>query len=366
MGTPTKRIAEIAAPMLGVAFLFLSSSLGFADALPAAEDVNSLAQAAKSTVGTFLRRSFELRMQYEFSGRFLNQSDKENLCKLAKEAADHLQEIAQNQRTLKKQIEDYQGDDWDSRYGSTGLWRKLSADIFTTGLSKCEIDFYMALATDQPQRGRILHDILAEMESLQLTQPVVASQLLKAKTLALLAQTEPSYGPLARKEFDALAARSGVSPSTAFRISIERIKFFGVTEPGRLETMAEDIAKSGCSDDLELILSLTFLQRRKDPEDLEKTVRLFPKIESFFSSLALSDLSNRFEQGQLTEPNLQQLSVFESELAAQAAWKNNPRRLQQIAVLAGKNTKVSNTVNTLCRSGDSFAGRVGCFFNRRK
>jgi hypothetical protein len=330
MGTPTKRIAKITV-VSTVVFLFSS----FAEALPTAEDINSLAQAAKSTVDTFLRQSFELRMKYEFSGRFLNPGDKENLYKLAKEAADRLQEIAQNQRAIKKQIEDYEGDDWDTRYGSTGLWRKLSADLFTTGLSKCEIDFYMAIATDQPQRDRILHDILAEMDlsavalakvkSSQMMQPAAASQLLKAKTLALLAQTEPSYKPLARKELDALVARGDLSSLSDFRASIERIKFLGVTEMGRLETMAEGIARSGCSDDLELILSLTFLQRRKDPEGLERTVRLFPKIEGFFSSLALSDLSIQFEQGQLTGQNLEQLSVFESELVAQAAWKNNPQ-----------------------------------------
>jgi len=334
MGTLTKRIAKIAV-VSTIAFLFLFSSSGFAEVLPTAEDINSPAQAAKSTVDAFLRQSFELRMKYEFSGRFLNPGDKENLYKLAKEAADRLQEIAQNQRSLKKQIEDYEGDDWDTRYGSTGLWRKLSADLFTTGLSKCEIDFYTALATDQPQRDRILQDILAEMdlsavalakvESSQMIQITAASQLLKAKALALLAQTEPSYKPLARKELDALVARGDLSSLSAFRASIERIKFLGVTEPGRLGTMAEDIAKSGCSDDLELILSLTFLQRRKDPEGLEKTVRLFPKIEGFFSSLALSDLSIQFEQGQLTEQNLEQLSVFESELVAQAAWENNPQ-----------------------------------------
>jgi len=119
--------------------------------------------------------------------------------------------------------------------------------------------------------------------------------------------------------------RSDMGHSTAFRISIERINFLGVTEPDRLEMMAENIAGSGCSDDLELVLLLTFLQRRKDPEGLEKTVSLFPKVESFFSSLALSDLSNRFQQGQLTEQNLQQLSLFELGLVARAAGENNPQ-----------------------------------------
>jgi len=285
--------------------------------LPTAEDVNSLDQSAKSTIDTFFRQSFELRMQYEFSGRFPDQNDKDNLYELAKRAGDRMQAIALNQRRLKKQIEDYPGDDWDARYGSTGLWRKLSADLSTTALSKCEIDFYTAIATDQPLRNKILHNILTEIESLHLMGLPAVFQLLKAKTLALLAQTDPACRPLAKKEFDILMARSDMGHSTAFRISIERIKFLGVTRPGRLETMAENIAKSKCFGDLELILSLAFLQRQRDRDGLEKTVEMFPQIEGIFSSLILADLSTR--------QDLNKISVFEAQLAAQAAWKNNPQ-----------------------------------------
>ena len=75
-------------------------------------------------------------MQYEYSGKFLTQEDKENLRKLAKRASDDLHTIAENLQKLKQQIEDYQGEDWDERYGVTGLWQKLSIDLYATKLSK--------------------------------------------------------------------------------------------------------------------------------------------------------------------------------------------------------------------------------------
>lgn len=302
-------------------FAFTPSS---ANALPTAEDINCPAEAAKQIAETFMRESLNLRMQYEFSGKFLTQRNKANLKKIAERAGDQLQEVAESQQKLKQQIEDYEGRDWDSRYGSTGLWRKLFADLYATRLSKCEIDLYLALTAEQTENNRILHKILAQIDSLGQIHDAAYTQFLRAKTLALLARTDSAYKPLAKKEFDALMERSDMRHSTVFRIEIERIKFLGLTEPDRLGTVAENIAKSRCADDLELVLYLASLQHRYDPKGFEETANLFPQIQDFLGSLVLSDLSNRLEGGQLTEEDLQQAGVFEAELAAQAAWKSNP------------------------------------------
>ncbi|GAG20133.1 unnamed protein product, partial [marine sediment metagenome] len=197
-----------------------SNGAGSANAIPTAGDINILAKRAKLTADTFMQEGFELRMRYEYSGRFLQQDDKENLHKLAKRASDGLQAIANAQKELKNKIEDYEGDDWDDRYGSTGLWRKLSGDLYVTTLTKGEIDFYLALSSQQPQRNKISQDILAQIDSLNQIHKTAYSQFLKAKILALLAQTDPAYKPLAEKEFDWLSERSDMSHSTVFRIAI--------------------------------------------------------------------------------------------------------------------------------------------------
>ena len=309
--------------MLVAAFLFLSSSLGFAEVLPTAEDVNSLTQAAKSTFGDFLQRSFKLRMQYEFSGRFLNQNDKENLCKLARETADRLQEIAQNQRTLKKQIENYEGDDWDARFGSTGLWRKLSSDIYTTTLSKFEVDYYLALASEHQRRGQILHLILNEMDSLAPSDKRFGPNLTRGKTLALLAQTEPSYKDAAVREFEAFAAYPDIYQPTA--AAIEKMKLLSPPDTNQLNILVETLRSNWDDRYLELILSLAFLQRQCDPAGFEKTVRSWPQIEDFLGTFILADLVNRIPQKQTAGENLEQISIFEAEIAAQAAWKNEAK-----------------------------------------
>jgi len=299
--------------------LFLLTVTISANELPSTEDINSLAEAARLTTDMFMQESFELRMAYEFGGRFLRHEDKENLHKLAKTAGDRLQAIAKAQTALKQQIEDYQGRDWDSRYGSTALWRKLFEDLYITSVSKCEIDFYLALSAQPPQRDKILRKILAQLDSLDQTRNAAYTQFLKARTLALLCRTDPVYKPSAEEQFDLLAGRSDIEQPTVFRIAIERIKLLGPAGADELGELAEAIAKSSCTEDMELVLSLAFLQRRYDPDALERTVRRWPRIEDFLGSSVLFELSYYIERGQL---DLQKIGVLEAELAAQAAWRN--------------------------------------------
>ena len=322
MGTPIKRATKIATA-LSVVFLFLSSSSALADALPTAEDINSLAENAKLTTDTFMQQSFKLRMQYEYSGRFLTKDDKENLHKLAKSAGNKLQAIVKKQEIQKQQIEDYQGDDWDQRYGSTGLWRKSAGDLFRTTFYKCKIDFYLALASGQLQRNEILHKILAQIDSTFSHMPSDAIKLLKIKTLILLAETESDYRTQAK---DALYSPDMIYPGMPcefdIRRHIQKIKFSGKIRPDQVNKLTDYFFKIGCADDFELILSLAILQlQSKQFEAFGKTVSLWPQTKDFLGSIILSDLSHRIEQQQ----SLQQISVFEAELAAQAAWKDETK-----------------------------------------
>ena len=322
----TPKAKTIAA--LYILLFFSIPPISSAEQIPTAEDINKPAEEAKLTIGTFMRESIVLRMGLEYSGKFLRQVDKEKLSRLAKNASDKLQAIVQSQKKAKTQIEEYEGDDWDQKYGSTGLWRKLFAELYTTDLNRCEIDFYAALCAEQAERDGALREILARIESLNQIHDTAYLQFLKARTLARLARTDSAYEPSAKKEFDGLLERSDMKHSTVFKIEIERIKFLGPTGPDQLMKLAENIANSNSADDIELILSLACLQRRLGRrEDFEKTVLSRPKIENLLGQLALSDMSCHFEHGQL---DLQKISLFEAELAARAAWRNKPQKYKAL------------------------------------
>ncbi|MBN1391168.1 MAG: hypothetical protein JW947_00015, partial [Sedimentisphaerales bacterium] len=324
MGTlkQTSKIATI----LCMAVLLLSVQIVSAGALPTEEVINTLAENAKQAADKFIQQSFKLRMQYEYSGRFLTEDDRKNLHELAQNAGDKLQTIIEKQETLKRQIEDYQGDDWDQRYGSTGLWRKLSADIYTAELNKFEIYYYLALASEHPQQEQTLHSILSEIDSFAENSRQSGPSLTRGKTLVLLSQTETSYKDAAVKEFEAFSVYSDVYRPTA--AEIEKMKLLGCPDTNNLNVLVKRIRSNWNDSYLELILSLMFLQRQYAPEDFEATVRNWSQTKDFVGSLALADLVNRFDQKQID--NLDQISVFEAELAAQAAWKNETRNYKEL------------------------------------
>jgi len=294
---------------------FAASSSG---SLPTAEDVEQLAQEMKQTAEAFSKESIELRFQHEYSGRFLSERDRERLEGLAKRASDKLIEIADSQEKLKKQIEEYEGGDWDQRYGETGLWRRLFADIYATNVSRCEIDLHSALCAKGPIQGRMLRGVLARIKSLSETHDAAYLQLLKARVLGLLDRGDTGYGSAAAKEFDLLSERSDMRHSTVFRIEVERIRLIEPAATDRLARLTDEIAQNAEAKDFELVLSLAILQRRLSQiEAFERTVGMWPEIEGILGSLALRDMGCRLEEGQL---DLGKISVLEAELAARTAW----------------------------------------------
>ena len=321
MGTLTERATKTVRRMCitgCIAFSMLSVSAGSADVTVTIEDINSLVTTAKSSYDVFIRQSLLLRMQYEYSGQFLTQDDKDHLHEIAKKASNQLEANLKDQQSLKQKIEEYKGQDWDAKYGVTGLWRKLSAGIYATILGKCETDYYLALTAEQQRKANILQAIITQTNSLNQIQDTSHSHFLKAKALALLSREQPAYKLLAKKEFDELTAREDIQEATFFKAAIERIKLVNSAEPNQLNTLVKQLTENHFEGDTELILFLAFLQRKYDPAGFEKTVEIFAQTQDFIGTVILSDLSSRLEQKQ----ELEKTGVFEAELAAKAIWAN--------------------------------------------
>jgi len=242
------------------------------------------------------------------------------LQKFAKRASGRLETIIEKQKEIIEQIEKHEGQDWDNKYGSTGLWRKLAGNLYESRLNKCEIDFYLALSSEQPQKNEILQNILQQTDSLIQIHNNAYAQFLKAGTLALLSTSVPSYKSQAKKVFDELMERSDMKQLTAFRISIERMKLSGKIKPNKLEELSKQLAQSKCKNNLQLPLSIEFLQYRLNQfESLHKTLKLFPHTKDFLGSMILSQLSRQITQ----KDYIQSVSIFVAQLAAQSALKQN-------------------------------------------
>jgi hypothetical protein len=275
-----------------VGFLFFTLLANSAGAIPTAKDIELSALAVRQTFNTFIEQSRELRFTFELEEKFIKQANRSELNKLARAASDKIQLIQRQQQSFKKLIEEYQGDDWDDKFGSTKLWRKLQGQIYFSGLSGCQIDYYQAIASEQGEREKICHDILGAIETLGNINKTVHLNLIKAKVLGLLAKNDS-----AKKEFNKIT-------SLSLRAKLEEIKFLK-TSTG-LDTFAERIIESGSADDYELVLSLAFLQRRYAPDALEQTFSLWPQVQSYMAELLLSHI---------IEKPIEKINVLDAQIA---------------------------------------------------
>jgi hypothetical protein len=300
-------------------FLLFFLHVAFADALPTAEDINDLAQKARQITDSFFAQTFTIRMQYEYSGRFLNEDDKDCLRKIAEKTSAELDQIANTQLAFKQSIESYQGPDWESRFGQTGLWRRLSADLYRTTLAKLEVDYYRARAFDLSQQNQILQEILRQMDFLSQTYKQSGPELVRAKVLSQLGRIDSNFRAQALKELEKFALYSDILRPVGAKI--EEIKLAGRTDPNELNWLITVLSQNRSERYRELVLQTALLQRKYDPNGFEKTLEVFPETKDVLGFLALSEISVLAASGE----DLSQITVADAELAATVAWQTNPQ-----------------------------------------
>jgi len=302
--------------------LFFIPACSFAGSLPAANDINSLAENANKTFNDFMQQSFMLRMSYEYNGKFLTSNHKDQLHNLAKKASPQLHQITEKQKQLKNIIEQYQGNDWEQLYGKTGLWKKLFTDIYSTNWGKSQVDFYLALTYEPSKQIEILNSILNELDFMDKKINWPQLKLLKGKALTLLAKTDSFYKIKALKQLDWFKSQS--YPSLSFQAEIEKAKLTGHVESRLLDYYVKTLKQKSLDGNVELILPLAFTGKKIiDPNAFEQTVNFWPKTKYVLGSLILERLSFEIDFDKPHSKNLEQINLFDAELAAVAVSRDN-------------------------------------------
>ena len=339
---------------VAVAIILLAIALSncFADARA---DIDSLANQARYAADTFMQKSVELRLGYEYRQGFASAAQAQTLHELAQKTAVELEDIIQDEEKIKKQIENYSGEDWDRRYGDSGVWRMVGADICNTKLLKCQMEYYWAIASQQHEQARILKSDLDQLAALPETVNVI---LAKADIYAALGKTDPSSKELAGELYRKILMADKVPAEVYFPAAVAAQKLDPPLSPQVLDELAVRIARSDCRDNFELNMTLAFLQRRVGSTAiLEKAVKRWPQTKNFVGNLILSDLVEK--RGHST------FSPVEVDCVITAALQNGPekyadvldamsksRDLQMAGVLYA--TAVSNIQKSPARAIDLF------------
>jgi hypothetical protein len=274
-------------------------------------DMDTLANQAAAIVDTFMQKSVELRLGYEYRQGFGSDAQAQLLHDLVQKANAQLDEIILAQEKLKKQIENYNGDDWDARYGDSGIWRMAVEDICATKILKCRLEYCRAIASLPYQQGGIIRGGLAMLGGVADVGQVL---LVKADMYALLGKTDESSKELAGELYRKIMALETPRSAMYYAAAIGLQKLDPPQSLAVLDELAAQLDRSESKDNFELTMSLAFLQRRLGSTTiLQKATKHWPQTKAFVGDLILSDLTAKIP------PQVSKLSVFEADCAVTAA-----------------------------------------------
>jgi len=288
-----------------------------------ADHVVDLETRSSEIIRLFLDSTLTDRLAIEYAGG-LPAGRTETLRRAAAEASTQLCAVAEAQRRLKSQIENYRGDDWEDIYGSTGLWRRLFQNLRTTMIGLCRIDYYRLLAAAEGDRPPMAAAVIERLDSLD--EPCPEATVIKAKTL-LLAQPGPAGRMAAAQCLVPVTANQ--SPKIVYRQALLLLKRISDCDYEELDHLLQESAQHGRCDDIELNLSLALLQisRGKTEAVAEYLKANRPAAETLGEVILLRLAARR---------DFDTLTAFEAKLACEAARKApSPWRNELTIQMAG-------------------------------
>jgi hypothetical protein len=296
--------------------------------VPASTDIDRLAQDAAATWSNFARDTSAERLQFELLGSFIDTAAAGKLATVSQSAAGKFADIAAREDAMRASIEDYQGQDWEARYGSTGLWRRLKAEICRAGMLKCEAVYWQAAATSGMTQARLLDSASREMADLVKDSPSRQMRFLQAR---ILCQTNTKSGQERRSGLAILDELCDSADRDALYLParFERYTQNNLRDAAELNELWSAI-KAAQSTDQELWMRVGFAGWRQGQKGwLKDVVAKWPTSRDLLSRCVLAEVKRRFDSS-----DFRWVGEYEAALAADAAAVHPDAYADVIAALA--------------------------------
>lgn len=313
---------------LGIVVLLLAVVAGLRAQAPqiTLDDVQRVTDRADEAAEDFFARSREIRLRFHYQDRFLTERDREQMAQGARSAGETLAQAAATLQDYCRRIESYDGDDWDRRFGVTGLWRgaHTSAERFA-GLA-CRVDYWRALTLENPARNERLADVIARCTARADGQEDPAACVLRAQCLSRLANHPTARDQANRLLAEVLEAyRSERRPpdATYFHAAITRLGLLDRVDSPLIREVLTALQRTALADDMDILLRLAFLELRcvrpRSDHVLQEVLGRSPAAGSFVGRVVLDDWLDRFSRSELTGSYILDRTPLERRLALQQA-----------------------------------------------
>jgi hypothetical protein len=286
--------------------------------VPSVADINSLADNVVKTYAEFTEVSTTERLHFELLGAGLDAADGARLLELSSQTGRRLAQLAASQENLRAGIEEYQGSDWEKRYGSTGTWRKLKADICRARMFECETKYWAAMATGGSRKETILKDAAAEMAALGKEFESRELRLLQARVLCAAAKEGSVQLRDGMAILDELCAGSE-RDRTFFTAHLARWQV-GTRDMAGLEQAWKELQVSKAADE-ELSIRMGFAGWLAGKQGwLQETIKKYPQSRAFIGKCVLAEAQKR-----LAKDGAEWIGAYAAALAAEAALQDVER-----------------------------------------
>jgi hypothetical protein len=179
-------------------------------------DVNAVAVISgkiERTFQNFLSETLQQRLGIEYNDGQLSEKYKKSVSDAAQKYAEALAQMLDKQIKCKEQIEDYDGNDWEEKFGSTGLWNELKNDILKSRMLLSRIDdFRTSKSVPLQITGAGNFETDANLAFAQLRAG--SDEQLK-KTIEKWPASRDMFGKLALEKFGSVEDVSKITPTEA-------------------------------------------------------------------------------------------------------------------------------------------------------
>jgi hypothetical protein len=315
-----------AAVIILLGLLMCWGSAHAADA-PSQADVDKLSQEATAIYAEFMEVSAPERLQFELAGRGLEAGASARLAKLSSVVVARFSGLVTQGDALRVKVEDYQGQDWESRYGSTGLWRRLKAEIYRVMMFRYEARYWSAMAAAADDRLGLLREIAAEIAAFRADFHSDELSLLYARVLC----AGPEDGPQWQSGMaivDELCA-GDETDTVHLAARLERYRLKATHDAEELAGIWRLVKASAKTDD-ELLIRTGFAGWTAGNQDwLEEVVRRCPQSRQLLDRCVLATAEER-----MAKDGVQWIGAYAANLAADSAAKEPEAHKAIIAAMA--------------------------------
>jgi hypothetical protein len=291
----------------------------FGDKLPTATDVENLSQACAAAFNAFITESFLPRAKLQYSGRFTDPQDARNISALAKKTAATLAVILQSQELIRRDIEQYDGDDWDRRYGNTSLWRVSIAAAQQTQWRICVVDYHHGIASTGKKKELLLRYVIAQTNK-KTDFHVNEKKLLNTRARWAAATEKKAENTIGR--LDSLIASSGIDNEVFYQAVIMRMKLSSRINAQQLSALAENLKKGKLKNNYELLLKLAMEELKLGGDSIIRSIAARHRsVTDFAGRVILDDIISNAGNRQLLNMTLKTKTPAETQFAALIAIK---------------------------------------------